>query len=69
MWQQWINLLLGIWVVISGYANFTPEGMATNLTITGIAIAALALWGALEHRAKHDRTTMRDTRESRERHA
>lgn len=51
MWQQWINLVLALWIVISAYLNFTPTQMATNLTIVGIAIAILALWGGAEYRA------------------
>ncbi|MBX4210612.1 SPW repeat protein [Candidatus Parcubacteria bacterium] len=49
MWQNWLNLLLGIWVIVSGYLNFTVQQMTTNLTISGILIAGLALWGALQH--------------------
>ncbi len=53
MWQQWINLVLGLWVIISAYANFPADIMATNLMVTGLAIAAMALWGGLEHRTEH----------------
>ncbi len=49
MWQQWANMLLGLWVIVSGYLGFAPDVMATNVTISGILIAGFALWGALEH--------------------
>ncbi len=54
MWQQWLNLLLGMWVILSAYLGFSADGMVTNLTISGLIIAGLALWGALEHTTQHD---------------
>ena len=48
MWQHWINLLAGIWVIISPYVGFSESAMTTNLVISGIVIGGLALWGALE---------------------
>jgi hypothetical protein len=54
MWQQWVNLVLGLWVVLSGYLNLSPQAYATDLTISGLAIAALALWGALQHRNRYE---------------
>lgn len=53
MWQQWVNLIVGLWVIISAFAEFTPEFMVANLTISGIIVAGLAVWGALEHRTKY----------------
>ena len=47
MWQHWINLLAGIWVIISPYVGFSESAMTTNLVISGIVIGGLALWGAL----------------------
>lgn len=48
MWQQWVNLILGIWVVISPFF-LGADTMATNLIVTGSAIAILAAWGAVQH--------------------
>jgi hypothetical protein len=50
-WQHWINFILGLWVIVSGYITFTSVSLATNLTIIGIVIAVLALWGALENQS------------------
>jgi hypothetical protein len=52
MWQQWVNLILGLWVIVSGFLNLSPSALATDLTVTGVIIAALALWGALEYQSK-----------------
>jgi hypothetical protein len=51
MWQQWVNLVLGLWIIVSAYTGMTAAGMATNLTISGLAIAILAVWGALQHQS------------------
>lgn len=49
MWQQWVNFIAGLWIIASAYMGFSLDAMATNLTISGIIVAALALWGALQH--------------------
>lgn len=51
MWQQWLNLLLGLWIIASAYMGFTADAMMTNLMLSGIAVAVLALWGALQRRS------------------
>ena len=51
MWQQWVNLILGLWIILSAYLNLSPTALMTDLTITGLVIAALALWAALEGRS------------------
>jgi len=43
-WQDWINGLLGIWLVISG---FVPSLMTKwNLIIVGVLVAILGFWSA-----------------------
>lgn len=51
MWQQWINFVLGLWLAVSAYTGMTLAGLTLNLTVTGIVIAGLALWGALKHQS------------------
>jgi hypothetical protein len=46
-WQHWVNFVLAIWLIVSGYV-VTAAYMVTNLWIVGIVMAVLALWGALE---------------------
>ena len=61
MWQQWVNVLLGLWIIGSGYVGFTAQGLTTNSTIVGILVALLALWGALEYTSRsgdHSRVRM-----------
>jgi hypothetical protein len=42
MWQGWINLVLGVWLIISGLVSSlqTPA----NLIITGILVAVFGFW-------------------------
>lgn len=47
MWQQWVNFLAGIWLIVAAFIDFSSGGMQTNLIITGIVVAILAAWGAM----------------------
>jgi hypothetical protein len=60
MWKQWLNLLFGLWVIASAYMGFTADTMATNLTISGIVIAGLSLWAALEQGRMGERSMSTD---------
>jgi len=60
MWQHWVNFVLSLWLVLSGYIGLSAAAMLTDLTIVGIAMAILAVWGAVEdqsyyHAHEHDR--------------
>lgn len=53
-WQHWVNLILGLWIILSSFIQFSSISMATNLTVTGLIIAAVALWGGLEHESHNE---------------
>lgn len=53
MWQHWVNFVLALWVILSGYVGFASAEMTTNLTLVGIVMAVLAIWGALEEQSYH----------------
>jgi len=55
MWQHWVNFVLALWVGFSAYLNMSAASMVTNLTVVGIVMAVLAIWGALEERTYHYR--------------
>lgn len=46
MWQQWLNGILGLWVILMGFLNFTGSTATWALVITGIVVAILGFWGA-----------------------
>lgn len=50
MWQQWVNGILGIWVIITPYLNFSSSALTSVLVITGILIAIFGFWGAMSNR-------------------
>ncbi len=45
MWRNWIVGLLGMWLIISA---FTINGNLLNELISGIAIAILGFWTAVD---------------------
>ncbi len=51
-WEEWINALLGAWVIISpwvlGFSSVRPA--MTAHVIIGIITLVLALWSSAEHR-------------------
>lgn len=48
MWQQWVQVLLGLWVLAVPFINMSSTAYMWSLVISGVIIAALGLWGALE---------------------
>lgn len=46
MWQQWVNTILGLWVIAIPFVGMTAASMVWTLVITGAVIAILGLWGA-----------------------
>lgn len=48
MWQQWVNAILGLWVVAVPFIGITGAAFIWTLAITGIVIAVLGVWGAQE---------------------
>jgi hypothetical protein len=57
MWQNWINFLAGVWVIISPYVGFTESALNTNLIISGAVIVILAVWGAMESNRRMSQMT------------
>lgn len=51
MWQQWINGILGLWVIALAFIGLTGTTLTWTLAITGIVVAALGFWGAISHNA------------------
>ena len=48
MWKQWLTAILGLGVVAMPFTGITGDAFTWTLAIGGLAIAALAAWGALE---------------------
>lgn len=48
MWQQWVNAILGVWLIAVPFLGFASASLTWALVVTGIVVAVLALWGAGE---------------------
>ena len=53
MWQQWANALVGVWLIIASFFDFSASVMTTNLLVSGLIVAILGLWGALSEQQHH----------------
>ncbi len=51
MWQNWINALVGAWLVIASLLNMSAATMEMNLLVGGAAVAILGIWSLLESSA------------------
>lgn len=65
MATHWINGILGLWVLISPFLGFSPDGMTANLVVTGILVAVLGFAGAAYEQNYH----RQQEREHRQQHA
>jgi hypothetical protein len=59
MWQQWVNMLFGLWVIVIPFIGLTGDVLTWALAITGVIIAALALWGAVYEQSEEHKQEMR----------
>ncbi len=46
MWQNWVNLILAIWIVVSPFFLTAPQSMMWSNVIAGIIVGILAVWAA-----------------------
>ncbi|HQU07910.1 MAG TPA: hypothetical protein PK539_02525 [Candidatus Paceibacterota bacterium] len=49
MWQDWVNGILGLWVIIMALTSYTTS--TTVVVVTGGVIAIVGFWGALQKSA------------------
>lgn len=47
MWQQWVNVVLGLWVLLVPFLNLADQVEVWMLVLSGGLVALLGLWGAL----------------------
>ena len=46
MWQDWINGILGIWVIVIAFLGLTGSAFTWTVVVTGVVIAILGFWAA-----------------------
>jgi len=51
MWQAWINGLVGLWLIVSGFVVVGSKAacMVNNLS-TGALLGIFGIWAALSHK-------------------
>lgn len=45
-WQNWVNGVLGLWIILMPFLGFGPGLQRMLMIISGIVIAVLAFWSA-----------------------
>ena len=57
MWQQWVNALLGLWVIAVPFLALTGASLMWTLVVTGIVVAVLGVWGASQEQSERSMRT------------
>ena len=45
MWQNYVNAILGLWVILGSYLYVPSGGGQAALIVTGLVMAVLGFWG------------------------
>lgn len=59
MWQQWVNAILGLWVIAVPFLGMVGNALTWTLVVTGAVVAILGFWGAQEASAERQSGQMR----------
>ncbi|NOY35829.1 MAG: hypothetical protein GXP44_02835 [bacterium] len=54
MWRDWINGILGVWLIVLGFLGFPASVKAILVIATGIIIAFLSFWKGVSARARKE---------------
>lgn len=55
MWQQWVNAILGLWVIAIPFTGLAGSALMWTLVVTGLVVAVLGFWGAGREQTEHQR--------------
>jgi hypothetical protein len=44
-WSEWLNGILGLWVMLASYMYIPSGGGRVLMLITGLIVAVLGFWG------------------------
>lgn len=57
LWEEWVNLVLGIWMIISPWAlSYSANATARDdAVVVGVIVGVLAIWSLSESRVGHAR--------------
>jgi len=54
MWQQWLNAIIGLWVIAVPFIGIVGDTLTWTLAVTGVAIAILGIWGAQQEQTMEE---------------
>lgn len=57
MWTQWINGILGLWIIVASWTYMSSGIGRTLLIITGIIVAVLGFFGGATMPSSRHTTT------------
>jgi len=63
MWKDWINGILGLWVVLLAFIGIPFNAKAILMIITGLAIAFLSFWKGASDKVKKEISTPVESQE------
>ena len=46
MWQDWVNGILGLVVLVAAFMGLTGSSMVWTFAVLGVVIAVVGFWGA-----------------------
>jgi VIT1/CCC1 family predicted Fe2+/Mn2+ transporter len=47
MWQQWVNVVVGLAVIVVAFLGLAGATLMWTLIVAGAVVAILGLWGAM----------------------
>jgi len=50
-WQDVVNAIVGVWLVVSAFLNFSAGTNLWNYLITGVVVLVLSIWVGSERKA------------------
>jgi len=63
MWKDWVNGILGLWVVLLAFIGIPFNVKAILMIATGLAIAFLSFWKGASDKVKREISTPVESQE------
>ena len=54
MWQQWVNAIIGLWIIAVPFIGIVGAALIWTLAISGAVIAILGIWGAQQEQSMEE---------------
>jgi len=54
MWQQWVNAIIGLWIIAVPFIGIAGAALIWTLALSGAVIAVLGIWGAQQEQTMEE---------------